>query len=61
MANFDCQNTDRENSKPVPSSVVRDNDLKVNGVSGLQDIARDRSNQNTVTGSGGEAVTSTRK
>lgn len=61
MADFNCQNTDRENDKPAPKSVVRDNDLRVNGVGGLQDIARDRSNQNTVTGSGGDAVTSTRK
>lgn len=39
MPKFDAQNTDRENAKSAPKSVVRDNDLKVNGKGGLQDIA----------------------
>jgi len=56
MPDFNAQNTDSENSKSAPSSSVRDNDLKVNGVGGIQDIARDRANQNTVTGSGGDPV-----
>lgn len=61
MPDFNAQNTDAENAKPVPSSSARDNDLTVNGVGGQQDIARDKSNQNTVAGSGGEAVTASRK
>jgi hypothetical protein len=42
MPNHDAQHTDRENSKPVPSCTVRDNDLKVNGRGGLQDVAREK-------------------
>lgn len=39
MPDFNAQNTDAENSKPSPKSVSRDNDLKVNGRGGLQDVA----------------------
>lgn len=54
---FNAQNTDAENSKPCPNAVSRDNDLKVSSAGSAQEIARDTSNQNTVAGSGGEAVT----
>lgn len=40
MPDFNAQNTDRENSKPCPKSVSRDNDLRVNGMGSQQDIAR---------------------
>lgn len=38
----DAQHTDRENAKPCPKSVSRDNDLRVNGAGGAQDIARQK-------------------
>lgn len=57
MPNFDAQNTDRENSKPSPKSVARDNDLTVSQRGSLQDIARERTNQNTASGSGATPVT----
>ena len=40
MPDFNAQNTDAENAKATPKSVVRDNDLRVNGKGGLQDVAR---------------------
>lgn len=57
MPDFNAQHTDRENAKPCPKASVRDNDLRRNGQGGLQDIARDSSNQNTESGHGGDAVT----
>jgi hypothetical protein len=41
MPNFDAQNTDRENSKPAPKSVSRDNDLKVSQRGSTQEVARE--------------------
>lgn len=61
-AKFENQSSDRENSKPVPKSVARDNDLKTSSRGSIQSIAREsNSGQNTITGSGGDAVTATRK
>ena len=42
MPDFNAQNTDRENAKAPLKSRVRDNDLKVNGRGGLQDVAREK-------------------
>ena len=41
MPDFNSQNTDAENNKPVPKSVSRDNDLTINGSRGVQDWAAD--------------------
>lgn len=49
MSKHDAQHTDRENNKPVPKSVARDNDLKVNGRGGLQDVARELQPDNITT------------
>jgi len=54
MPDFDSQNTDRENAKPLVTSSARDDDVKTLMSKSAQEIARDRANQNTVAGSGGE-------
>lgn len=60
MANFDAQNTDRENSKSAPKSVARDNALKSSTLGSLQSNARyDSVGQQSNSGAGTEAHTET--
>lgn len=57
MPNAQGQHTDAENAKaPMPVSKPGDDLTQVSSKS-TQEIARDRSNQNTVAGSGADAVT----
>jgi len=49
-----AQSTDAENSKPLGKAKTVEDDLKGSGRKSSQAIARDRSNQNTVAGSGGK-------
>lgn len=61
-AKFENQSSDAENSKAAPKSTARDNDLSSTSLGTLQSIAnKSNSGQNVITGSGGDAVTSTRK
>lgn len=48
------QSTDIENSKPLVTATNAGDDLKQTLNKSSQEIARDRSNQNTVGGSGGK-------
>lgn len=55
---FDYQNTDRENAKPAPSSVSRDNALSSRSLGTTRSIAsRPTLGQQHDTGSGGKAIT----
>ena len=56
MADFNAQNTDAENSKPLVTSVPADDDVSQISSKSAQAIAQDRANQNTASGSGGDPV-----
>ena len=59
---FDYQNTDRENAKSSLASIARDNDLKTSGLGSVPSIAtKDNRGQQHVAGSGGDAVTASRR
>lgn len=47
MPSFDSQNTDRENSKPVPKSTRRDDDVKTLAQSSAQAIANSEQRDTT--------------
>lgn len=57
MSKFDAQHTDRENSKPAPKSVARDEALRSSSRGSLQNIAREDTRQSVTSGS---AITSQR-
>lgn len=57
MPNASGQHTDAENAKAAPSVSKPGDDLTQVSSKSTQEIARDRANQNTVGGSGGDAVT----
>jgi len=54
MPNANGQHTDAENSKPLVTSTPVEDNLSTVSSQSAQKIAQDRTNENTLSGSGGE-------